>query len=174
VPSTALVYVLQVVLRPPQLAFAQHQAEIAKMGQFDNVCAEKLDWGASLIGKYLFHFVIVFKITKYSVIVSKNTLNFFMSSTLNLPQQYTIISFTIFAFRKTFLKPLKDLITKLCLEHNRVLLLFLITYPVRVSPGPLCQYHSVLFIEDTRAEVKKKIVLVFLSSRPASTMDFRN
>ncbi|XP_075012597.1 chloride channel CLIC-like protein 1 isoform X2 [Calonectris borealis] len=31
------------------LAFAQHQAEIAKMGQFDNVCAEKLDWGESLI-----------------------------------------------------------------------------------------------------------------------------
>ncbi|NXP49515.1 CLCC1 protein, partial [Heliornis fulica] len=32
-----------------KLAFAQHQAEIAKMGQFDNVCAEKVDWGASLI-----------------------------------------------------------------------------------------------------------------------------
>ncbi|NXT82557.1 CLCC1 protein, partial [Zapornia atra] len=32
-----------------KLAFAQHQAEIAKMGQFDNICAEKLDWGASLI-----------------------------------------------------------------------------------------------------------------------------
>ncbi|PKU38811.1 chloride channel clic-like protein 1 [Limosa lapponica baueri] len=32
-----------------KLAFAQHQAEIAKMGQFDNVCAEKLDWGGSLI-----------------------------------------------------------------------------------------------------------------------------
>ncbi|KFP53427.1 Chloride channel CLIC-like 1, partial [Cathartes aura] len=32
-----------------KLAFAQHQAEIAKMGQFDNVCAEKLDWGESLI-----------------------------------------------------------------------------------------------------------------------------
>ncbi|NXL44038.1 CLCC1 protein, partial [Podilymbus podiceps] len=32
-----------------KLAFAQHQAEIAKMGQFDNVCAEKLDWGDSLI-----------------------------------------------------------------------------------------------------------------------------
>ncbi|KAM6128963.1 chloride channel CLIC-like protein 1 isoform 2-T2 [Phoenicopterus ruber ruber] len=31
-----------------KLAFAQHQAEIAKMGQFDNVCAEKLDWGESL------------------------------------------------------------------------------------------------------------------------------
>ncbi|KAJ7409245.1 WD repeat-containing protein 47 [Willisornis vidua] len=30
------------------LAFAQHQAEIAKMGQFDNVCAEKLDWRESL------------------------------------------------------------------------------------------------------------------------------
>uniref|UniRef100_A0A8C3J843 Chloride channel CLIC-like protein 1 n=1 Tax=Calidris pygmaea TaxID=425635 RepID=A0A8C3J843_9CHAR len=32
-----------------KLAFAQHQAEIAKMGQFDNICAEKLDWGGSLI-----------------------------------------------------------------------------------------------------------------------------
>ncbi|KFQ72556.1 Chloride channel CLIC-like 1, partial [Phaethon lepturus] len=32
-----------------KLAFAQHQAEIAKMGQFDNICAEKLDWGESLI-----------------------------------------------------------------------------------------------------------------------------
>ncbi|XP_069645519.1 chloride channel CLIC-like protein 1 isoform X2 [Haliaeetus albicilla] len=32
-----------------KLSFAQHQAEIAKMGQFDNVCAEKLDWGESLI-----------------------------------------------------------------------------------------------------------------------------
>ncbi|NXC42505.1 CLCC1 protein, partial [Penelope pileata] len=32
-----------------KLAFAQHQAEIAKMGQFDNVCAEKLDWRESLI-----------------------------------------------------------------------------------------------------------------------------
>ncbi|NWT20786.1 CLCC1 protein, partial [Vireo altiloquus] len=32
-----------------KLAFAQHQAEIAKMGQFDNVCAEKLDWRGSLI-----------------------------------------------------------------------------------------------------------------------------
>lgn len=31
-------------------AFAQHQAEIAKMGQFDNICAEKLDWRESLIG----------------------------------------------------------------------------------------------------------------------------
>lgn len=31
-------------------AFAQHQAEIAKMGQFDNVCAEKLDWRESLFG----------------------------------------------------------------------------------------------------------------------------
>ncbi|XP_054021561.1 chloride channel CLIC-like protein 1 [Dryobates pubescens] len=30
-------------------AFAQHQADIAKMGQFDNVCAEKLDWRDSLI-----------------------------------------------------------------------------------------------------------------------------
>ncbi|KAJ7412015.1 WD repeat-containing protein 47 [Pitangus sulphuratus] len=30
------------------LAFAQHQAEIAKMGQFDNICAEKLDWRESL------------------------------------------------------------------------------------------------------------------------------
>ncbi|KFP16201.1 Chloride channel CLIC-like 1, partial [Egretta garzetta] len=32
-----------------KLAFAQHQAEIAKMGQFDNICSEKLDWGESLI-----------------------------------------------------------------------------------------------------------------------------
>ncbi|KAM4773537.1 chloride channel CLIC-like protein 1 isoform 5-T6 [Cyanocitta cristata] len=32
-----------------KLAFAQHQAEIAKMGQFDNVCEEKLDWRGSLI-----------------------------------------------------------------------------------------------------------------------------
>ncbi|NXY58151.1 CLCC1 protein, partial [Callaeas wilsoni] len=32
-----------------ELAFAQHQAEIAKMGQFDDVCAEKLDWRGSLI-----------------------------------------------------------------------------------------------------------------------------
>ncbi|XP_055581066.1 chloride channel CLIC-like protein 1 isoform X1 [Falco biarmicus] len=32
-----------------KLAFAQHQAEIAKMGKFDNICAEKLDWGESLI-----------------------------------------------------------------------------------------------------------------------------
>ncbi|NXS20673.1 CLCC1 protein, partial [Mystacornis crossleyi] len=33
-----------------KLAFAQHQAEIAKMGQFDNVCAEKLDWRGNLVG----------------------------------------------------------------------------------------------------------------------------
>ncbi|NXN91302.1 CLCC1 protein, partial [Rhinopomastus cyanomelas] len=32
-----------------KLAFAQHQADIAKMGQFDDVCAEKLHWGESLI-----------------------------------------------------------------------------------------------------------------------------
>ncbi|NWS65932.1 CLCC1 protein, partial [Crotophaga sulcirostris] len=32
-----------------KVSFAQHQAEIAKMGQFDNVCAEKLDWRGSLI-----------------------------------------------------------------------------------------------------------------------------
>ncbi|XP_051481430.1 chloride channel CLIC-like protein 1 isoform X1 [Apus apus] len=32
-----------------KLAFAQHQAEIAKMGQFDNICAEKLDWRESLL-----------------------------------------------------------------------------------------------------------------------------
>ncbi|KAM9187264.1 chloride channel CLIC-like protein 1 isoform 2-T2 [Mergus octosetaceus] len=32
-----------------KLAFAQHQAEIAKMEQFDNVCAEKLNWKDSLI-----------------------------------------------------------------------------------------------------------------------------
>ncbi|KAF4789616.1 chloride channel CLIC like 1 [Turdus rufiventris] len=30
------------------MAFAQHQAEIAKMGQFDDVCTEKLDWRGSL------------------------------------------------------------------------------------------------------------------------------
>ncbi|NXN11998.1 CLCC1 protein, partial [Indicator maculatus] len=30
-------------------AFAQHQADIAKMGQFDNICAEKLDWRDGLI-----------------------------------------------------------------------------------------------------------------------------
>ncbi|XP_064003182.1 chloride channel CLIC-like protein 1 isoform X2 [Pogoniulus pusillus] len=30
-------------------AFARHQADIAKMEQFDNVCAEKLDWRDSLI-----------------------------------------------------------------------------------------------------------------------------
>ncbi|KAM9542651.1 LOW QUALITY PROTEIN: chloride channel CLIC-like protein 1 [Guaruba guarouba] len=32
-----------------KLAFAQRQAEIVKMGQFDNVCAEKLNWKESLI-----------------------------------------------------------------------------------------------------------------------------
>ncbi|NWH61534.1 CLCC1 protein, partial [Geococcyx californianus] len=32
-----------------KVSFAQHQAEIAKMEQFDNVCAEKLDWRGSLI-----------------------------------------------------------------------------------------------------------------------------
>ncbi|NWX51852.1 CLCC1 protein, partial [Steatornis caripensis] len=32
-----------------KVAFAQHQAKIAKMEQFDNICAEKLDWGGSLI-----------------------------------------------------------------------------------------------------------------------------
>ncbi|NWR70886.1 CLCC1 protein, partial [Centropus unirufus] len=32
-----------------KVSFAQHQAEIAKMGHFDNVCAEKLDWRGSLI-----------------------------------------------------------------------------------------------------------------------------
>ncbi|NWY33179.1 CLCC1 protein, partial [Pheucticus melanocephalus] len=31
------------------LAFAQHQAEMAKMGQFDKVCAEKLEWYGSLM-----------------------------------------------------------------------------------------------------------------------------
>ncbi|XP_066048409.1 chloride channel CLIC-like protein 1 isoform X2 [Chamaea fasciata] len=31
-----------------KLAFAQHQAEIAKMGQFDSVCVEKLDWRGTL------------------------------------------------------------------------------------------------------------------------------
>ncbi|NWW35191.1 CLCC1 protein, partial [Panurus biarmicus] len=31
-----------------QLAFAQHQAEIAKMGHFDSVCVEKLDWRGTL------------------------------------------------------------------------------------------------------------------------------
>uniref|UniRef100_A0A8C9NB16 Chloride channel CLIC-like protein 1 n=1 Tax=Serinus canaria TaxID=9135 RepID=A0A8C9NB16_SERCA len=32
-----------------RLAFAQHQAEMAKMGQFDKVCAEKLEWYGSLV-----------------------------------------------------------------------------------------------------------------------------
>ena len=34
-----------------QLAFAQHQAEVAKMEPLDNVCAEKMDWTGSLWGK---------------------------------------------------------------------------------------------------------------------------
>ncbi|XP_062438146.1 chloride channel CLIC-like protein 1 isoform X2 [Rhea pennata] len=32
-----------------KVAFAQHQAEVAKVGQFDDVCAEKVDWSGSLI-----------------------------------------------------------------------------------------------------------------------------
>lgn len=47
-------YFSQLFLILLQRAFAQHQAEIAKMGQFDNICAEKLDWRESLIGKYAF------------------------------------------------------------------------------------------------------------------------
>ncbi|XP_030135201.4 chloride channel CLIC-like protein 1 isoform X2 [Taeniopygia guttata] len=31
------------------LAFAQHQAEMAKMGEFDKVCADKLEWYGSLM-----------------------------------------------------------------------------------------------------------------------------
>ncbi|XP_021574069.1 chloride channel CLIC-like protein 1 isoform X2 [Carlito syrichta] len=31
-----------------KLAFAQHQAEVAKMEPFNNVCAEKMDWAGSL------------------------------------------------------------------------------------------------------------------------------
>ncbi|XP_006882563.1 PREDICTED: chloride channel CLIC-like protein 1 [Elephantulus edwardii] len=31
-----------------KVAFAQHQAEVAKMEQFDSVCAEKMDWAESL------------------------------------------------------------------------------------------------------------------------------
>lgn len=36
-----------------QLAFAQHQAEVAKMEPLTNVCAEKMDWLGSLWGKVL-------------------------------------------------------------------------------------------------------------------------
>lgn len=58
-----------------QLAFAQHQAEMAKMGQFDKVCAEKLEWYGSLVGKFLsWYFAVVVKITKYQSIVSQDTL----------------------------------------------------------------------------------------------------
>ncbi|XP_061489895.1 chloride channel CLIC-like protein 1 [Rhineura floridana] len=32
-----------------KVAFAQHQAEVAKMGNFDNVCAEKIHWSDGLI-----------------------------------------------------------------------------------------------------------------------------
>lgn len=87
----------QVILVLLQLAFAQHQAEIAKMGQFDNICAEKLSWRESLFGKYLFHdFIVVFKITKCSVIISKNTV--ISSCTLNLLQQYIILDNVVLPF----------------------------------------------------------------------------
>ena len=36
-----------------QLAFAQHQAEVAKMEPGNNVCAEKMNWSGSLWGKIL-------------------------------------------------------------------------------------------------------------------------
>ncbi|XP_077188928.1 chloride channel CLIC-like protein 1 isoform X2 [Paroedura picta] len=32
-----------------KVAFAQHQAEVAKMGNFDNVCAEKIHWSDGLL-----------------------------------------------------------------------------------------------------------------------------
>ncbi|ELK05853.1 Chloride channel CLIC-like protein 1 [Pteropus alecto] len=35
------------------LAFAQHQAEVAKLQPLNNVCAEKMDWAGSLWGKAL-------------------------------------------------------------------------------------------------------------------------
>lgn len=57
-----------------QLAFAQHQAEMAKMGEFDKVCAEKLEWYGSLMRKFLsWCFTVVVKITKYQSIVSQDT-----------------------------------------------------------------------------------------------------
>lgn len=34
-----------------QVSFAQHQAEVAKMEPFNDVCAEKMDWSGSLWGK---------------------------------------------------------------------------------------------------------------------------
>ena len=36
-----------------QMAFAQHQAEVAKMEPLDNMCAEKMDWSGSLWGEVL-------------------------------------------------------------------------------------------------------------------------
>lgn len=57
-----------------QMAFAQHQAEIAKMGQFDDVCTEKLDWRGSLFGKFLsWYFAVVVKTTEYQFMVSQDT-----------------------------------------------------------------------------------------------------
>lgn len=48
---------------------------MAKMGQFDKVCAEKLEWYGSLMGKLLsWYFAVVVKITKYPSIVSQDTL----------------------------------------------------------------------------------------------------
>lgn len=41
-----------------QLAFAQHQAEVAKMEPLNNVCAEKMDWTGSLWGKVLAHLAV--------------------------------------------------------------------------------------------------------------------
>lgn len=39
-----------------QLAFAKHQAEVAKMEPLNNACAEKVDWAGSLWGKVVFPF----------------------------------------------------------------------------------------------------------------------
>lgn len=41
-----------------QLAFAQHQAEVARMEPLNNVCAEKMDWAGSLWGKVLVHLAL--------------------------------------------------------------------------------------------------------------------
>lgn len=42
-------------LRSGQVAFAQHQANVAKMAPLDDVCVEKLDWTGSLWGKVFFY-----------------------------------------------------------------------------------------------------------------------
>lgn len=41
-----------------QVAFAQHQAEVAKMKPLDNVCVEKMDWTGSIWGKVLVHLAL--------------------------------------------------------------------------------------------------------------------